>query len=317
MPLPEPAAPAPHDLFHAITPADRAAMAAIRQALAAAPALPGGAASRAAFDAYVLQTPADPTVRCAAATVGGVSGWWYRPAGAPADCAVLYLHGGAYVAGSAAAYRHFGSQLAGRVGVDFFAPDYRLAPEHPFPAAVADATAAYQGLADLGKQRLALSGDSAGGGLALVLLANLGRLVADPRQPTPRAAAVLSSWTDLALTSPSLATQAASDLLLSRALLTEDANLYLGGHDARDPQASPVYGDLRGLPPVQLHVGTADVLLDDTRRYAAQARAGGVPVECHVWEDLLHVFAASVGTLEAAGQALDRVAGFLRRHLGE
>lgn len=238
--------------------------------------------------------------------------------GAPTDCAVLYLHGGAYVTGSAAAYRHLGSQFAERVGVDFFAPDYRLAPEHPFPAAVADATAAYQGLAGLGKKRLALSGDSAGGGLALVLLANLRHLAAaDPQRPTPRAAAVLSAWTDLALTSPSLETQAANDLILSRAMLTQNADFYLCGHDARDPQTSPVYGDLQGLPPVQLHVGTADVLLDDTRRYAAQARAVGVPIDCHVWEGLLHVFPASVGTLEAAGQALDSAAGFLRQHLGE
>lgn len=293
-------------------------MASLRQAAAAGPGFPGGTAGRAAFDTFVQQTPEYPTVRYEAATVGGVPGWWYRPVGSPSDSAVLYLHGGAYVAGSAEAYQHLGSQLAGRVGIDFFAPDYRLAPEHPFPAAVEDALAAYRGLVGLGKQRLALCGDSAGGGLALATLANIAHFILiDPILPAPRATTVMSAWTDLALTSASVETQAAVDPFLTRHMLATNAGLYLQDHDAYDPQVSPVYGTMKGLPPVQLHVGTDEILLDDTRRYAAQAQAAGVLVDVHVWEGLFHVFPASVGTLEAAGQALDISSIFLRENLGE
>ena len=293
-------------------------MAAIRQAMAAVPALPAGAAGRPAFDAYVRQTPPDPTVECTPATVGGVPGWWYCPAGAPPNCAVLYLHGGAYVVGSAEGYRHFGSQLAGRTGVRFFAPDYRLAPEHPFPAALNDALAAYRGLAALGNRRLALCGDSAGGGLALAAAATTHRLAAaDVRLPAPRAAAVVSAWTDLALTSPSWESRAAIDPMLQRASMAENAARYLQGHDARDPLASPIYGDLRDLPPVQLHAGTAEIVLDDSLGYAARGQALGKAVELHIWEGMLHVFPSYIGTLQAAGQAQDSMAAFLRQHLAE
>jgi monoterpene epsilon-lactone hydrolase len=308
---------AARELFHPLTSADRSAMAALREAYATAHpfAVGGGEDLRLAFDRYLLQTPAYPGVTYEAATVGGVPGWWYRVAGSPQDSAVLYLHGGAYLVGSAAGYRHLGSQLAGRLGIDFFAADYRLAPEHPFPAASEGALAAYQGLVALGKRRLALCGDSAGGGLALVTLAAIQAAAPALALPAPKAAVVLSPWTDLTMASPSLQTRAAVDPMLTPQAVAQNAALYLQGPEANAPQASPLYGDLRGLPPVQLHVGTDELLLDDGRRYAAQAQAAGVSADLQVWEGMLHVFPAYVGTLEAANRALDETATFLRHHL--
>ena len=308
----------PSTIFHALAAADRDVMDALRTRLEPTKGrLLRGPEARPEFDAVKLFTPAFPGVTYAADTVGGVPGWWCRPAtpGAP-DQAVLFLHGGAYVLGSAAAFRQLVSQVVGRVGVECFVPDYRLAPEHPFPAAVDDAQAVYQGLVALGKRRIALCGDSAGGGLALVLLALATHAAAGLLGAVvPRATVVLSPWTDLALTSESMQTRAAADFLLTKPALALNAGYYLHGHDAHDPLASPVYGNLTNLPPVQVHVGEAEVLLDDSVRYVARAQAAGVAAELHVWEGLTHVFPGSVGTLLAAGQALDESGTFLTTYL--
>jgi len=158
--------------FQALTSADRVVVSQMRQNLNQYKGLLGGPAMREQFDALMASTPAPAEVTYEAATVGGVAGWWCHPvAQRLANSVVLYLHGGAYVAGSATAYRHFVGQLAVRVGADFFVPDYRLAPEHPFPAAVEDAQTAYDGLLTAGWQHIAICGDSAGGGLALTTLA--------------------------------------------------------------------------------------------------------------------------------------------------
>lgn len=309
----------PSTIFHPLAPADRDVMAAMRTRLEPNKGrLLRGPEARPEFDAVKLFTPAFSGVTYEAGTVGGVAGWWCRPAtpGAP-DQAGLFLHGGAYVLGSAAAFCNLVSQVAGRVGVECFVPDYRLAPEYPFPAAVNDAQAVYQGLVALGKRRIALCGDSAGGGLALVLLALATRAAAgQPGAVVPRAAVVLSPWTDLALASESMQTRAAADFLLTKQALATNADYYLHDHDTHDPLASPVYGDLAGLPPVQVHVGDAEVLLDDSVRYVERARAAGVTAELHVWEGLTHVFPGSVGTLAAAGQALDMAGVFLAAQLG-
>lgn len=305
-------------VFHPLAPADRDVMAAMRTRLEPNKGrLLRGPEARPEFDAVKLFTPAFPGVTYEAGTVGDVPGWWCRPATPGAsDQAVLFLHGGAYVLGSAEAFCNLVSQIAGRVGVECFASDYRLAPEHPFPAAVADAWAVYEGLVALGKRRVALCGDSAGGGLALVLLALATRAAAgQPGAVVPRAAVVLSPWTDLALASESMQTRAEADFLLTKPALATNADYYLHGHDAYDPLASPIYGDLAGLPPVQVHVGDAEVLLDDSVRYAERARAAGATAELHVWEGLTHVFPGSVGTLLAAGQALDLSGEFLSSYL--
>lgn len=300
--------------MHAISPADQAAVDALRRAVAPMKGQINSPAARAPFEEIMRHSPAAAGVVNEAATVGGVAGWWCRPTEnrAPTS-AVLFLHGGAYVLGSANAHLNFVSQLVARVGLDFFVPDYRLAPEHPFPAAVEDALAAYRGLAARGRQRLAVVGDSAGGGLALITAA----LTRPEAASAPCAALVFSPWTDLALASASMQTRAAADPIFTKEALAAFAGYYLQGHDAHDPQASPVYGELAGLPPVQVHVGDAEVLLDDSIRYANRARAAGGAAELHVWEGLPHVFASSVDTYEAARQALALGSDFLIEHLGQ
>ncbi|UOQ69713.1 alpha/beta hydrolase [Hymenobacter volaticus] len=303
--------------FQALTPADRVVVSQMRQNLDPYKGLVDGPAMREHFDTLIAATPAAAGVTYEAATVGGVAGWWCRPAvHRVTTSVVLYLHGGAYVAGSATAYRHFVGQLAARVEVDFFVPDYRLAPEHPFPAAVEDAQAVYWGLLSAGWQHIAICGDSAGGGLALTTLALVTAEAARTSgMVPPQAGVVFSPWTDLALTSPSMQTQADADFLLTKNWLSQQAAHYLQGHAAHDPNASPVYGSFAGLPPLQVHIGHDEILRDDSLRYVAQARAEGVAVELHVWEGMPHVFAVNVGILEAAEQALLRVSAFLAENL--
>jgi len=239
-------------------------------------------AGRATFDKLMEKTPSAEGITYEAASVGGVPGWWRRPAEAGVGPAVLYLHGGAYVVGSARAYRHFAGQIASRANAPAFVTDYGLAPERPFPAAVADAEAAYRGLADAGFSRIAIAGDSAGGGLALVVAARMAQAARELAALRPVAVCVMSPWADLALTGGSIKTRAGHDPMLSRRSLEEARQLYLGQASARDPRASPVYGDSSGLPPVLLHVGEDEILLDDARRYVDRSSNSGSEVELHI-----------------------------------
>jgi monoterpene epsilon-lactone hydrolase len=301
--------------YHPISLEDRAAVAALREAIPPGKGNTFAPDMRPMFDEMIGQTPAAPGVTYEAATVGGVPGWWRRPAGALPGAALLYLHGGAYGIGSARAYQHFVGQIAARAGAVAFAPEYRLAPEHPFPAAVGDALAAYSGLAAQGFTTIALVGDSAGGGLALVTLAQAAALARSGSGVKPRCAAVLSSWNDLSLSGASMTNRAAADPLLTRDGLAVAAARYLDGHDPCDPLASPLFGDLAGLPPVRLDVGEDEILLDDSRRYAEQVSAEGGNSELHIWTGMMHVFQASVGVLAASETALDDIGGFLHNHL--
>ncbi|HEY0252273.1 MAG TPA: alpha/beta hydrolase fold domain-containing protein [Kofleriaceae bacterium] len=253
-----------------------------------------GPAGRAGFAEMMAHTPAAPDVAYEAATVGGIAGWWCRPAAARPDTAILYLHGGAYVQGSARAFQHLAGQIASRVKAATFIPEYRLGPEHRFPAAFDDAVAAFRGLTE---SSVALVGDSAGGGLALAILPKV----------RAKAIAVMSPWADLALASPSMATRAAADPFLTPAALRQAAAMYLGDHDPRDPNASPVYGDHAGLPPVLIHVGDAEILRDDSVRYAETSPR----CELHVWSGMPHVFPSSVGMFEASALALDHIGAFI------
>lgn len=279
-----------------------------------------GPAARPAFDGIMQRTPVATGTTFEAGTVGGVAGQWCRPV-TPVALAVptsagLFLHGGAFVMGSSGSHRNLVSHLVSRTGVEFFIPDYRLAPEHPFPAAVDDTLAAYRGLVASGRQRLALCGDSAGGNLALVALAQLVAEAAPTGTgPAPVAALVFSPWTDLALTAASMQTRAEADPVFTPAALASFAQHYLQGHDPLDQRASPLYGPLAGLPPVQVHVGDAEILLDDAVQYAAQGQAAGAPVGLHVWQGLPHGFAANVAGLEGAVLALDLGAAFLKENL--
>jgi acetyl esterase/lipase len=252
--------------------------------------------------------PAGTVVEPVAAN--GVPAEWVTAAGVGDGRALLYLHGGAYQIGSPATLRHLVALLSGVAQARALSLDYRLAPEHPFPAAVDDAAAAYRWLVAEGTDpaRIAVAGDSAGGGLAL------GTLVAlrDAGEPMPAAAVLLSPWTDLALTGESLRTRAAVDMMVKPGSMHQTAAAYLAGEDPRHPYASPLYADLRGLPPLLIQVGDAEIILDDSTRVAARAREAGVDVTLEVWDEMPHVFHAFAGLLPESDQAIERIGDWLQ-----
>jgi epsilon-lactone hydrolase len=300
---------------HPEHPQDRAAMLASRLMLKSMKGSVDGPGSRKAFDDMMEKVPAAADVTYAAETIGGVAGWWCRPRDATRGSAILYFHGGGYVVGTAKAYRHFVGQIAARANVAAFIPEYRLAPEFAFPAAVEDAQATYAGLLVQGFKNVALSGDSAGGGLALILLSSTTVKARSSSGTAPKGAAVISAWTDLKMTGQSMKTRAEADPLSTPDSLGALANLYLGDRDPRDPQASPLYGDLNGLPPVRMHVGEDDVLLDDSIRYGERFQQQAGTIQVHTWEGMMHVFPSNLALLKAANEALDDIGGFLKTQL--
>jgi len=291
---------------------DRAVMLAMRALLAVQPKLQFGPEARPDFDSLMEKTPAVEGVTYEVSTIAGVAGWWCRPQHPVDDCAIIYFHGGAYVLGSAAAYRNLVGQIAARAKVAIFIADYGLAPEHPFPAAVNEAAAIYRGLGASGMSKLVIAGDSAGGGLALALLQSVSSAANDETVPKPLAAVVMSLWADLASTGESMETRAESDPILTRDALNQAAQLYLGNKDRHDPKASPLYGEVTGLPPVMFHVGEDEILLDDSRRFANRIEAAGGVAQLHIWEGMTHVFPSNV-SLQAAKDALDEIGAFLRQ----
>jgi acetyl esterase/lipase len=266
---------------------------------------------RAAAESMASQPPPGTSVEPVDA--GGVPAEWVVAPGADSGRVLLYLHGGAYQIGSPGTLRHMVALLSGAARARVLSVDYRLAPEHPFPAAVDDAVAAYRWLLASGTDRgvLALAGDSAGGGLALASLVAL----RDAGEPMPAAAVVMSPWTDLALTGESLRTRADVDVLIKPGGMAETAQAYLAGQDPRHPYASPLYADLHGLPPMLIHVGDAEVILDDSTRLAARARAHGVDVTLEVWDEMPHVWHAFAGMLPEADQAIERIGSWLSERI--
>jgi monoterpene epsilon-lactone hydrolase len=292
---------------------DRLVMFAFHRLMAFQTELPLGPEGRPGYDKMIARLAmAAKGVTYDAGTLHGVDGWWCRPPADVGQGAILYLHGGAYVLGSAEAYRHYVGQIAIRAGVPAFVADYSLAPERPFPNALDDALAAYRGLAGLGYVRIAIAGDSAGAGLALAVLRRVSK---DTSLPRPAGAMVASPWTDLALTGASMETRAKVDPIGKRSMLIEAAAMYLGSGDRRDPSASPLDGDLSLLPPVLIHVGEDEILLDDSLRYAERLEEAGGLVTAHVWRGMPHVFCGLVGMLQAAPEALDIAGVFLRKVL--
>jgi acetyl esterase/lipase len=231
------------------------------------------------------------------------------PVSAP-DRLVLYLHGGAYVAGSPALYRDFIWRVATASRSRVVVPDYRLAPEHPFPAALDDAVNAYRWLLHGGAspQRIALMGDSAGGGLVLGALLRL----RDEGAPLPGAAVALSPWTDLALTGESLRRNAGLDAIVDPAEMPRFAGYYLGGADPHTPYASPLYGDPTGLPPTLIQVSDEETLLDDSVRLAERMRAAGCDVSLEVWPRMPHVWQTWARVVPEARRALVRIGAFVQ-----
>ncbi len=224
--------------------------------------------------------------------------------------ALLYLHGGGYSLCSPFTHRALAANIGRAAGLNALVPDYRLAPEHPFPAAIDDAVAAYRWLIEEGAppDRIVIAGDSAGGGLALATML----VIRDAGEPLPGAAALISPWTDLAMTGESTKTRQKDDPMLYRSGLLEHAEMYLGDHDRKDPLASPLYADLAGLPPLIIHVGSAEILVDDSTRLAERAKAAGVEVSLRIYQDMMHVWHYFAGILSESEEAINQIGRFAR-----
>jgi acetyl esterase/lipase len=248
-------------------------------------------------------------VRLSPVVAGSVPAHWVEAPGASADQVILYLHGGGYALGSIRSHGELIARIARATGRRALAPMYRLAPEHPFPAAVDDAVAAYRWLLAEGvrPENIVIVGDSAGGGLVMAALLSL----RDAGDPLPLAAICLSPWVDLEAASGSIAERAHLDPIIDRPGLLKMAEHYLVGGDPRHPLASPVHADLTGLPPLLIQVGTAEVLFDDAARLAEKARLAGIDVTFDPWEEMLHVWHV-FAMLPEARQAIERIAGFIR-----
>jgi phosphinothricin tripeptide acetyl hydrolase len=244
---------------------------------------------------------------------GGVSAEWIIPPNAEDGRAIIYLHGGCYVMGSVETHRELISRIAAASSIRILGLNYRLAPASPFPAAVEDATAAYRWLLETGieARRIAIAGDSAGGGLAIAAALKL----RDDGLSLPAAIACISPWTDLAVTGETVASKAAEDPIVNRAMLEGWGKMYLGGHDPRTTLASPLYADLRGLPPMLIQAGGAEVLLDDARRLAARALAAGVETSLQVWPEMIHVWHLFAAVLAEGRSAIGEIGNFLRLRL--
>ena len=226
---------------------------------------------------------------------------------------ILYLHGGAFVAGSPRTHRHLGAALAGAAGVRAVLPDYRLAPEHPFPAALEDATAVYRHLLGLGHApgEIAVAGDSAGGGLAFALLL---RAMCEGL-PRPACVVGFSPWVDLMAGQPSIRRNAGRDVMLPAARVAEVARMYLGDHDPADPLASPLFGAWRDPPPALIMASRGEILVDEAAGLAEALRQGGGDVRLELWRGLPHAWPIFVGLLPEAGAAVAHAGSFIARHL--
>lgn len=251
-------------------------------------------------------------VKCEAVRVDNIPGEWIVPPGAANDRVILYLHGGGYVMGSINTHRAMVARIARAGQARALAIDYRLAPEHPFPAAVDDATAAYRWLVAQGYKpgKIVVAGDSAGGGLALATLLAL----RDAGTPLPAAGVGISPWTDMEGTGDSVTTKAAKDPMVQKDGLLSMAKMYVGEQDPKAPLASPLHADLRGLPPLLLQVGEAEILLDDATRVAERAKAAGVNVDLEVWDDMMHVWHVFAKILPEGQQAIDKIGKFVISH---
>lgn len=255
--------------------------------------------------------PADTLVE--ALDVDGVAAEWVSAPGVDQDRVLLYLHGGGYVIGSLDSHRGLIARLSKAANCRALALDYRLAPEHRYPAAVEDATKAYRWLLAQGfaPAQIAIAGDSAGGGLTLATLVAL----RDAGVPLPAAAAPISPWVDLEGTGESMKTRVDLDPMVEPGGLFGMAKIYLGDADPRLPTASPLYADLTGLPPLLIQVGDLETLLDDSTRLAARAEAAGVDVTLEVWPEMVHVWQLFAPMIPEGREAIARIGQFLRQKM--
>ena len=269
------------------------------------------AAMRTAFDAEGAAQTLPDGITERGALLGGRASVWFE--GDASDRVVLYLHGGGYAIGSPTSHRHLAGLLAKLAGCAVVVPDYRLAPENCFPAAIDDAVAAYRELLETySASRIALAGDSAGGGLVVSLIAALN----EEKLAQSACAYCISPWVDLECCSASLGAKAAQDPVGSAEALTMLGQMYLGGGDAGHPLASPVHADLRGAPPMLIQVGSAEVLLDDSIELARVLGHADCSVRLEIWRDMIHDWPLYFPTLPEGREALEAGAAFIASALG-
>ncbi|MFX1344229.1 MAG: alpha/beta hydrolase [Promethearchaeota archaeon] len=262
--------------------------------------------------ASMVKVPKD--AKCEPINAGGVPAEWISVPESIKDRVLLYFHGGGYVAGSINSHREYCVRLARASKTRVLLVGYRLAPEHPFPAALEDAVKAYQWLIsseEILPKNLVIAGESAGGGLTVATLLKL----RDDNVELPIAGVSLSPFMDMAVTGDSLKTKAEIDPLATQEMLEFDAKLYLGGEDSRNPLASPLYADLKGLPPLYIQVGSAEILLDDSIRFVDAAKAAGVDVKFEIWDDMIHMF-QMFATMAPEGQdAINKIGEFVLKSM--
>ena len=243
--------------------------------------------------------------------IGDLKTEWVTVEGIDQNKVILYLHGGGYVVGGPEGYRDIAWRLSELAGCRILLVDYRLAPEHPFPAALEDATAAYRWLLEEGflPRNISLCGDSAGGGLSVATSVNLKNF----GLPQPACAILMSPWVDLANSGESIARNDGLDCILTPRALEKFAEFYLGERDRKAPLASPLYADLLGLCPMMIHVGSTEILYSDSERLAEKLTAAGVRAEFEVWPKMPHVFPVFAARIPEGKVALEKMAEFLKR----
>lgn len=286
----------------------------VRALLSSKPRPVGWAQRRQRLDEVGSTWPTADDVKLDAVDIGGVPGEWSLAPGSDASRILLFFHGGGYCSGSILSHRRMATEAGRAAGARALAVGYALAPEHPFPAALEDALAAWRFLQKQGiaAKHIAVGGDSAGGGLTLALIGQL----RSAGQDLPACAWLVSPWADLTMSGATLATKEAEDPLIHRGYLVELADAYLpAGMDRKDPRVSPLYADLAGLPPTLIQVGSAETLLDDAARLAAAAGAAEVAVTLEIWPQMIHAWPLWNARLADGRRALANAGAFIRSHL--
>ena len=269
--------------------------------------------TRADFEAFAAMFPPADDIKREPVSADGVPAEWITAPNSSDAITVLYFHGGGFVIGSVNIYADLVSRIARASGARALSVDYRLAPGHPFPAAVEDSTKAYRWLLKQGVQpgSIVIAGDSAGGALtASTLLA-----LKDAGDRLPGAAVLISPGTDFTFTGETMETRKDRDPFLTRSLCEHWLGLYLGATSPTEPLASPLFGDYNGLPPILIQVGDAEILLDHSTRYAERAKAAGVDVTLEIWDDMIHEFQVFAPMLPEGQQAIDKIGEWVKQHV--
>jgi acetyl esterase/lipase len=286
---------------------------AVRELLRSRPRPAGFAERRERLDAIGSTSPLATDIRLEATDANGVPAEWSLAAGSDPASVLLFFHGGGYCSGSIVSHRGMVTEVGRAARARTLAVAYRLAPEHPFPAAIEDARSAYGFLLDQGidARKIAIGGDSAGGGLTLALMTSL----RDAGQPLPGCAWLVSPWVDLQMTGGSLAEKANVDPLIAKSYLDELVCAYLAGAEPANPLVSPLNADLAGLPPLLVQVGSDETLLDDAVRIARRAGAADVRTNLEIWPHMIHAWHLWAARLEDGRRAIASAGAFIRAHL--